>query len=142
VGSQAVIVADTSVLFEAWERGRDGDPAVRRRVGELMAEGLLGTTAVTVMELLGGQTTRPARAAWLDGLLSQLAFVLPVSADAARLGAAMIRWRARQSLAVPGQADGLIIGTCLEYGVQVLTLDRRHYEGTPGLELAPVELTH
>jgi predicted nucleic acid-binding protein len=94
------------------------------------------------MELLGGQTTLPTRAAWLDGLLADLAFVLPVSGDAARIGAAVIRWRSRRSLAVPGQADGLIIGTCLGHGVPVLTLDRRHFEGTPGLDLAPLELTH
>lgn len=137
-----MIVADTSVLFEAWERGGRGDGSVRRRVDELLGAGLLGTTAVTVMELLGGQTTRPDRAAWLDGLLSQLAFVLPISADGARLGASVLRWRSRRRLAVPGQADGLIIGACLEYGVPVLTLDRRHYEGTPGLDLVPVELAH
>jgi len=137
-----VIVADTSVLFEAWERGGRGDPAVRDRVEALIEEGRLATTAISVMELLGGPTTDRARATYLEVLLGQLAHVFPVSAMAARIGASVVRWRARRALPVPGPADGLIIGTCVAAGLPVLTLDRRHFEGTPGLELAPIRLEH
>jgi predicted nucleic acid-binding protein len=137
-----VIVADTSVLFEAWERGGRGDAGVRERVEALVASEELVTTAVTVMELLGGQTTHPERAAYLDALLARLAFVLPVSAEAARLGASVIRWRAKRRLPVPSQADGLIIGTCLEHGAPVMTLDWRHFDGTPGLQLVAVSRPH
>ncbi len=137
-----MIVADTSVLMEAWERGDHGDAAVRERVESLIEAGELATTAVTVMELLGGRTTDRRQVACLEVLLSRLAGVLQVTEDGARLGAAVIRWRARRALPVPGQPDGLIIGTCLEWGAPVLTLDRRHYEGIPGLELVPVRLEH
>jgi len=101
-----VIVADTSVLFEAWERADRGDASVRERVEALVA------------------------------------FVLPVSAEAARLGASVIRWRARRRLPVPSQADGLIIGACLEHGAPVMTLDWRHFDGTPGLQLVAVSRPH
>jgi predicted nucleic acid-binding protein len=137
-----VIIADTSVLMEAWERGDRGDAPVRERVEALVKAGELATTSVTVMELLGGRTTDRRQVACLEVLLSRLAWVVPVSEDGARLGASVIRWRAQRALPVPGQPDGLIIGTCLEWGAPVLTLDRRHYEGTPGLELAPVRLEH
>jgi predicted nucleic acid-binding protein len=142
VGPEAVIIADTSVLIEAWERGHRGDGAVRDRVEGLIDDGELATTAVTVMELLGGMTTDRRRALFLDALLGRLARVFPITAEAARLGAAIIHWRAGRALAVPDHPDGLIIGTCLAVGLPVLTLDRRHYEGIPGLQLAPVRLEH
>lgn len=137
-----MIIADTSVLLEAWERGDRGDAAVRERVESLVDAGELATTAVTVMELVGGRTTDRRQVTYLEVLLSRLARVFPVTEDGARLGAAVIRWRARRALAIPGQADGLIIGTCLEWGAPVLTLDRCHYEGIPGLVLAPVRVEH
>lgn len=137
-----MIIADTSVLLEAWERGDRGDGAVRERVEALIEAGDLATTAVTVMELLGGRTTDRRQVAYLEVLLSRLVRVFPITEDGARLGASVIRWRARRGLPAPGHADALVIGTCLEWGAPVLTLDRRHYEGTPGLELAPVRLDH
>jgi tRNA(fMet)-specific endonuclease VapC len=137
-----VIIADSSVLFEAWERGDRGDAAIRERVEALIEQGRLATTAVTVIELLGGTTTDRRQVTYLEVLLSRLVRVFPISQDGARLGASVIRWRARRAQAVPSQADGLIIGTCLEMGLPVLTLDRRHYEGIPGLELAPLRLEH
>ncbi len=142
-----MILADTSVLVDAWEPARatatpaelEGKAAARHAVERLMAPRTLAASAVTVTELLRRPTMSGGRLAHLEALLDLLRGILPVTHVAAELGAHRARWRARRGLAVPDLGDLLIIGTCIELDAPVLTTNARHFSGTPGLTVLSVD---
>jgi predicted nucleic acid-binding protein len=102
-----VIVADTDVLIDAFDKERE---LMRRRVLELAESGELATTAITLYELTAGPRTTSAQLEVLHAALGPLV-VLPVTRGAADVAAAGADRRALRSLGGLGtrrlQAAGL-----------------------------------
>ncbi|HCC59183.1 MAG TPA: hypothetical protein DEQ47_18370 [Solibacterales bacterium] len=132
------VVFDSSVVIEA-ERQHRTVPQflwqIRRKVGEMEA----ALCSITVAELAHGiyranfAERRERRRAFLDDLKTALP-VYPITAKTAelvgRLGANLMA----SGVAIPF-AD-LLIGACaIERGYAVATLNLRHFEKIPGLEL-------
>ncbi len=144
-----MIVADTSALIDAWEPARPGastDDRERKAAARLAVERLMSTrtlvaSAVTVAELLSRPGLADSRRRHIETLIDLLRGVLPVTHIAAELGAHRSRWRARRGFPVPGLADALIIGTCIELDAPLLTTNARHFTGTPGLAVLTVDDT-
>jgi predicted nucleic acid-binding protein len=129
-----VVVADTDVLIDALEHGRE--PALSRVVGLVRAGGL-ATTAISVFELTGGRRTTANRLELLHAALAPIP-VLAVSLGAAELAAAARRHLERRGKGI-GAPDYLIAGVCLAHGLPLLTRNREHFSRVPGLELTAIE---
>jgi predicted nucleic acid-binding protein len=129
-----VIVADTDVLIDAFDRERE---PMRRRVLGLARAGELATTAITLYELTAGPRTTGAQLEILHAALGPL-IVLPVTRGAAEVAAGANRYLARRgaAIAVP---DTLIAGVCIAHGLPLLTRNREHFSRVPGLDLAPLD---
>lgn len=126
-----MIVADSDVLIDAL-RGRE--PSLTRVKRELAA-GALGTTTVTVFELLSGADSERVRRK-VEGLLAPLV-ILPLDEAAAR-EAARVRLDLEAGGTPIGMADYLIAGICLTRSVVLLTRNRAHFSRVRGLMLAEV----
>jgi predicted nucleic acid-binding protein len=128
----ALILADSDVLIDAL-RGRE---LAKARIANELRKASLGTTTVTVFELLGG-AKRPASQKKIQTLLAAMrifAFDQPAAEAAAE---------ARQRLEAQGtsigMADYLIAGICLAHSATLLTRNRRHFEKIPGLMVGELE---
>jgi predicted nucleic acid-binding protein len=129
-----VIVADTDVLIDAFDKERE---PMRGRLRDLARAGELATTAISLYELTAGPGTTGADVERLHAAL-QGVLVLPVTASAADIAAGASRYLSRRgtAIAVP---DTLIAGVCLSHGLPLLTRNRDHFSRVPGLELAELE---
>jgi tRNA(fMet)-specific endonuclease VapC len=123
-----MIVADTDVLIDALR----GHEPMASRVGEGLQSGGLGTTVVTIFELLGAARDERRRQRVVR-LLRPLPVLVVDRAAAER--AAEIRRELERAGAPIGMADCLIAGICAAAGVALLTRNRRHFERVPGLTL-------
>lgn len=128
-----MVVADTDVLIDALERGREPSAS---RVAALIRRGELATSAVTLYELTAGSRTTAAQLELLHAELGPIP-VLGLTRGAADLAAAVNRALARrgEGIAIP---DTLIAGTCLAYGCSLLTRNVAHFARVPGLVLEPL----
>jgi predicted nucleic acid-binding protein len=95
-------------------------------------------TFVTVGELFKGaykanwgQRRFERLEAWLHNVL-----VLPYDADVARTWGRLVAERERQGRPVSAN-DAWIAACCLSRGLPLMTLNRAHFEGIPGLNLLP-----
>jgi predicted nucleic acid-binding protein len=124
----AVIVADTDVLIDAL---RGHEPMAARVAGGLRA-GTLGTTVVTLFELMGAarDDRRRARVVRLLRPLPVLGLDRPASEQAAE-----IRRELESAGASIGMADCLIAGICLVTGASLLTRNRKHFARVRGLSI-------
>ena len=125
----ALILADSDVLIDAL-RGRERAMA---RIANELKKTSLGTTTVTVFELLSGANT-PANRRTIQKLLAAMrifAFDQPAAAEA--------RQRLEAQGTSIGMADYLIAGICLAHSATLLTRNRRHFEKVPGLLIAQLE---
>lgn len=130
------VLVDTSALLGMCH---DRDPACVRTVVRLLCERRLVATSVVVAETLGGDTTPPGEQAWREKVVGWLRDVLPLSEGAARLAALVRRHRRRHDQDVPDLPDALIAATAAEYALPVLTINRRDFQGLPGVELFPMD---
>ena len=131
-----LVLADTSVLLAAWH---DRDPASLRTVARLLVARRLVTSSVVVAEFLGGETTPDAEQRQREDVVAFMPEVLPTTERAARIAAALRRYRWAREQRVPAHPDALIAATALEWGYPVLTLNRRDFEGLPGVTLHPLD---
>lgn len=88
-------------------------------------------TAVTVYELEIGLARSPRQKALFDDLMSFVT-VLPLDREAARAAAKVYNRLRVQGLLI-GVQDTLIAGTCIAYGLPLLTRNVKHYERVSGL---------
>jgi predicted nucleic acid-binding protein len=128
----ALILADSDVLIDAL-RGRE---LAMARIANELKKTSLGTTTVTVFELLSGAKTAASRKKIqkLLGAMRIFAFDQPAAEAAAEA-----RQRLEAQGASIGMADYLIAGICLAHSATLLTRNRRHFERVPGLLLAELE---
>jgi len=123
----ALIVADSDVLIDAL-RGRE--PAVARIANELEGSAL-GTTTITVFELLSGAKTSASRKK-IQKLLAAMR-ILEVDEHAAEAAARVRRELEAKGISI-GMADYLIAGICLVHSGTLLTRNLKHFKRVPGLK--------
>lgn len=119
-----MILVDTDVLI--WHLR--GLPAARDWLHTARQGGPLAVSAITVAELIGGMRSAERREIW--ALLSALASQPITDAIARRAGDLMRDYRGGHGI---GLGDYLIAATALERGLELATLNLRHYPMLPGL---------
>lgn len=124
-----MIVADSDVLIDAL-RGREPSAG---RVTEGLEAGTLGTTAVTVFELLSSARGPKQRQA-IEALLGALS-ILPFDRAAGET-AASLRLELEASGRGIGMGDYLIAGICVSRSASLLTRNRKHFQRIGALTLA------
>jgi tRNA(fMet)-specific endonuclease VapC len=128
------VLIDTSVLVNA-ERRRTPLEAVAEDEDR-------GISVVTASELLHGlhrstdATIRLRRQAFVEGVLARME-PIPITTHIARAHAEI--WaRLEADGALIGSHDLWIAATALAYGMTVATVNARHFERVPGLEVLAV----
>jgi len=128
------VLIDTSVLVDAERRGTRLEAVAG---GEDRA-----ISVVTASELLHGvhravdATVRMRRLAWVERVLARLD-PLPIGLHVARAHAEI--WaRLEADGALIGAHDLWIAATALAHGMRVATVNARHFERVPGLEVLAV----
>lgn len=108
------VLVDTSVFIEIERRSLQA----LERLDELMDDGLIHVSVVTVVELLASPTLSAGRRRFYADFLAAHAEVVPATAAGAVAGIEAAR------AAGGGKApDFLIAGTALEHGLKVVTAD-------------------
>lgn len=127
------VLLDTNILSEA--RRTAGHPAVRQFLLEADDADLflsvitLGEIARGIAKLDPG-THQAELERWLDDTEHLFAArILPINRDVAVRWGRLTDQCARKGEAL-GQADGLIAATAMEYGLAVVTRNRKHFEPT------------
>ena len=128
------VCLDTDVLIQALK----GDELIALRLQELSANGLLFTTAYNTFELFEGiyrkKSIQEKERRKVEELFSNIK-VLDLSFEssllAARLFAELIA-RGRETQ----RGDAIIAAVCLQNNCKLFTLNKKHFEGITGLELA------
>lgn len=123
-----MIIADTDVLIDAL----GGHEPAAGRIAEGVRKGSLGTTAITVFDLMSGVRSEEQKSK-VSALLRALS-VIAFDQLAAENSAA-IRLELEQRGEPIGMADYLIAGLCASKSISLLTRNRKHFERVPSLEL-------
>jgi predicted nucleic acid-binding protein len=108
------LLVDTSVFIETERRNLQA----LERLDELMDEGPVPVSVVTVVELLASPTLSPDRRRFYADFLAAQVEVLPATAAGAAAGIA-----AASAAGGARAPDILIAGTALEHGLRILTAD-------------------
>lgn len=123
-----MIIADSDVLIDAL-RGREPS---RERVARAIESRTLGTTSITLFELLSGASS-PSEQQKVETLLAALS-ILAVDEAAAITASEIRRTLQARGLGI-GMADYLIAGLCLSKAYPLMTSNREHFGRVEGLEL-------
>lgn len=125
-------------MIEA-ERQRLDVARLLRHIAERIGEREAALSAISVAELAHGihrantAERRQARRAFLDDLKATVT-IYPITADTAELAGKIHAESSQQGIIIP--FDDLLIGACaLERGYAVATLNHRHFQKIPGLQI-------
>lgn len=132
------LILDSSVIIAA-ERKRQTVEQLLTSVGQAFGEIEIAISAVTLAELVHGVARanipeiRIARRAFIDELKKHVP-VHPVTDSTAEIAGQISGEQAAKGVTLP--ADDLLIGaSALEQGYAVATLNTRHFEKIPGLQV-------
>lgn len=132
------LILDSSVVIAAERRGHTVEQFVAS-LFELYGDEEAALSAVGLTELVHGiyrastPEIRSRRESFIQDLLSDLA-VYPYAADTASLAGRIGGEQQAKGVSIPF-SDLLIGATALSLGFSVLTLNLRHFELIPGLQL-------
>ncbi|MGH9461159.1 MAG: type II toxin-antitoxin system VapC family toxin [Vicinamibacteria bacterium] len=124
----ALTIADSDVLIDAL-RGRK--PAMARVANEL-EKAALGTTTITVFELLSGAKTAASRRK-IQKLLAAMR-IFGLDQRAAEAAAAVRQELEAKGISI-GMGDYLIAGICLVHSATLLTRNSSYFERVPRLQV-------
>lgn len=128
------VLIDTSVVIDAERR--------QAPLEALAGEEDRAISVVTASELLHGvhraidPTLRMRRHAFVEGVLARLQ-PLPITMRVARAHSEIWAWLEAEG-ALIGAHDLWIAATALAHGMRVATVNARHFERVPGLEVLAV----
>ncbi len=132
------LILDSSVIIAA-ERRRQTVEELLTSVGQAFGEVEIAISAVTLAELVHGVARantpeiRHARRAFIDELKKHVP-VHPVTDTTAEIAGQLSGEQAAQGITLP--ADDLLIGaSAIEQGYAVATLNTRHFQKIPGLQV-------
>jgi tRNA(fMet)-specific endonuclease VapC len=132
------IILDTSILIASERRG-EAIEDVLRQIRAVHGELDIALSAVSAVELTHGiyraqtDASRARRRTFAEGVFHDL-IVHPVNLDIARLAGRIEAEQAALGNTIAFQ-DLLIGATALHLGFEVLTLNVRHFQSIPGLNL-------
>jgi predicted nucleic acid-binding protein len=109
-----------------------------QELGSLISGATLCVTFVTVGELYKGAFKRgwgPKRVAAMEAWLRNV-IVLPYTAGVARTWGRLVAECEKSGRPLPAN-DSWIAACCMQWQIPLMTLNRRHFEGIPGLALVP-----
>ncbi|MBI4873885.1 MAG: PIN domain-containing protein [Acidobacteria bacterium] len=132
------LILDSSVIIAA-ERKRQTVEDLLTSIGQTFGEIEIAISAVTLAELVHGVVRantpeiRIARRAFIDELKKHVP-VHPVTDSTAEIAGQIGGEQAAKGITLP--ADGLLIGaSAIEQGCAVATLNTRHFQKIPGLQV-------
>jgi predicted nucleic acid-binding protein len=132
------LILDSSVII-ALERKRQTVEEFLTSLGQTFGEVEIAISAVTLAELVHGvvrantQEVRAARRAFIDELKKHVP-VHPVTESTAEIAGQLSGEQAAKGITLP--ADDLLIGaSAVEQGYAVATLNTRHFQMIPGLQV-------
>ena len=132
------LILDSSVIIAA-ERKRQTVEQLLTSVGQAFGEVEIAISAVTLAELVHGVARantpeiRAARRAFIDELKKHVP-LHPVTDGTAEIAGQISGEQAAKGITLP--ADDLLIGaSAIEQGYAVATLNIRHFEKIPGLQI-------
>ena len=132
------LILDSSVIIAA-ERKRQTIEEFLTSIGRSFGEVEIAISAVTVAELVHGVArastpeVRAARRAFIDELKKHVP-VHPITDSTAEIAGQLSGEQAAKGITLP--ADDLLIGaSAIEQGYAVATLNVRHFEKIPGLQV-------
>ena len=132
------LILDTSILIESERRG-EGVEDILRRVRDAHGEIDVALSAVSAVELTHGiyrarsDADRDRRRVFVDGVFHDL-IVHPLTLGIAQLAGRIEGEQAAKGVSIA--MEDLIIGaTALHLGFDVVTLNVRHFQAIPGLNL-------
>lgn len=132
------LILDSSVIIAA-ERKRQTVEELLTFVGQTFGEVEIAISAVTLAELVHGVVRantpdiRESRRAFIDELKKHVP-VHPITESTAEIAGQLSGEQAAKGIALP--ADDLLIGaSAIEQGYAVATLNTRHFQKIPGLEV-------
>ena len=132
------MILDSSVIITA-ERKRQTVEELLTSIGQTFGEIEIAMSAVTLAELVHGVARantpeiRIARRAFIDELKKHVP-VHPVTDSTAEIAGQVSGEQAARGITLP--ADDLLIGaSAIEQGYAVATLNTRHFQKIPGLQV-------
>jgi predicted nucleic acid-binding protein len=132
------LILDSSVIIAA-ERKRQTIEELLSFIGQRFGEIEIAISAVTVAELVHGVArastpeVRAARRAFIDELKKHVP-VHPITDSTAEIAGQISGEQAAKGITLP--ADDLLIGaSAIEQGYAVATLNIRHFQNIPGLQV-------
>jgi len=132
------LILDSSVIIAA-ERKRQTVEDLLSSVGRAFGDVEIAISAVTPAELVHGiarantPRIREGRRAFIDELKKHVP-VHPVTDSTAEIAGQLSGEQAAQGVTLP--ADDLLIGACaIEQGYAMATLNARHFQRIPGLQI-------
>jgi predicted nucleic acid-binding protein len=132
------LILDTSILIESERRG-EGVEDILRRVREAHGELDVALSAVSAVELTHGiyrarsDADRDRRRAFVDGVFHDL-IVHPLTLAIAQLAGRIEGEQAARGVSIA--MEDLIIGaTALHLSFDLVTLNIRHFQAIPGLNV-------
>ncbi len=135
------LILDSSVIIAA-ERKQETVEQLLTSVGQAFGEIEIAISAVTLAELVHGVArantpeVRIARRAFIDELKRHVP-VHPVTDSTAEIAGQISGEQAARGITLP--ADDLLIGaSAIEQGYAVATLNIRHFEKIPGLQVLSI----
>ena len=124
-------LSDTDIIIDLAHRLAVAVEAVRA----LARTGELGTTSVTLFEVLSGARS-PEELRRYEDLIYPMR-IYDLTSQAARQAAAVARTLQAAGLVI-GERDTLIAGIALANDCRILTRNVRHFERVPGLQVVTV----
>ncbi len=135
------LILDSSVIIAA-ERKRHTVEELLASVGQLFGEVEIAISAVTLAELVHGvvrantPAIRDKRRAFIDELKKHVP-VHPVTDGTAEIAGQLSGEQAARGITLP--SDDLLIGaSAIEQGYAVVTLNCRHFQKIPGLQVISI----
>jgi tRNA(fMet)-specific endonuclease VapC len=132
------LILDSSVIIAA-ERKRQTIEQLLTSIGQTFGEIEIAISAVTLAELVHGVARantpeiRMARRAFIDELKKHVP-VHPITDSTAEIAGQISGEQAARGITLP--ADDLLIGaSAIEQGYAVATLNTRHFQRIPGLQV-------
>lgn len=126
------IVADTSILIDYLRGGKVGARFIEDIEGDDDSELFLPT--IVVFELFSGQSTKSPIV--VNKILNLLKFFqrIELTEEIARQAGQLFR-DTKKALQVP---DCIIVASALQVNAQVITLNKKHFEQIPNINLYPL----
>lgn len=129
-----MVILDTNIIIDHLRRS--SDDSLLSKLSKNYSREEIGISVISLQELYEGKsTTSPTKENQMMAIIAQLN-VLPYDVDVARLAGKI----ARDSKNIIDLADAAIAATAIINEANLCTLNEKHFQSIPNLELFPSEI--